>query len=124
MGSEDLILLFRSSYLFFVVMLFVVHHRTEWVLICKVTTFSDKYRTEVRENNHRIIESSDHRNLDGMFWGCFARNLGGNLLKEWPEARNQSSDLRRNLYGVFIHGAHSKQSSEFRRMFFWILRKI
>ena len=80
-------------------MLFVVHHRTEWVLICKVTTFFDKCRTEVRENNLRIIESSDHRNLDGMFWGCFARNLGGNLLKEWPEARNQSSDLRRNLYG-------------------------
>ena len=29
-----------------------------------------------------------------------------------------SSEFRRNLYGVFIHGAHSKQSSEFKRMFF------
>ena len=48
-------------------MLFVVHHRTEWVLICKVTTFFDKCRMEVRENNHRIIESSDHRNLDGIY---------------------------------------------------------
>ena len=37
-------------------------------------------------------EGTDHRNLDGFktdFFSCLkARNLGGNLNKEWPGARN------------------------------------
>ena len=44
---------------------------------------------------HRIIGSSDHRNLDGIqtdvFWGCFARNLlWKSLIKYglWPEINN------------------------------------
>ena len=39
--------------------------------------------------------------LNGYFFGCAsARNLWGkSLIKIWPMARNQSSDLRRNLYG-------------------------
>ena len=39
--------------------------------------------------------------LNGWFFGCAsARNLWGkSLIKIWPMARNQSSDLRRNLYG-------------------------
>ena len=59
------------------------------------------------------VLSSDHRNLstehteDTDFFyprnylgSCFARNLWRkSLIKIWPMARNQSSDLRRNLYG-------------------------
>ena len=56
-------------------------------------------------------EGTDHRNLDGcrrMFFGCAsARNLGGNLFKEWPWARNYYGSTEhtegtdhRNLYGI------------------------
>ena len=32
--------------------------------------------------------STEHTEDTEFFGSCFARNLGGNLLKEWPEARN------------------------------------
>ena len=39
-----------------------------------------------------------------MFWGLPVgkKSLGEIFNKIWPEARNQSSDLRRNLYGKKI----------------------
>ena len=52
--------------------------------------------------------SSDHRNLNGIytdgFWGVASQEIfGGNLLKEWPEARNNLSfSLHKyNLYSSF-----------------------
>ena len=38
--------------------------------------------------------SEFRRNLDGWFWVARAQEIfGGNLLKEWPEARNSSIQL-------------------------------
>ena len=38
--------------------------------------------------------------LNGYFFGCLRQEILEEIFnKIWPEARNQSSDLRRNLYG-------------------------
>ena len=44
--------------------------------------------------------------------------------KEWPGPEMLWIHGAHGGHGFFIHGGHSKQSSEFKRIFFWILRKI
>ena len=46
-------------------------------------------------------EDTDHRKLSTeLFFGSLRLEILGEIFNEiWPLARNQSSDLRRNLYG-------------------------
>ena len=75
---------------------------------------------------HSKQSSEFRRNLYGYFLGVASQEILEEIFNKNMACGQKSLWIHgtHGGHGFFIHGAHSKQSSEFKRMFFWILRKI